>query len=67
MGSADWRNLWTLMADLEERVTRPEVVPHEESDLHRVFCDERFCLERGPMNCDNDESVSVAYPRTNGR
>ena len=22
------------------------VVPHEETDLHRVFCDDAFCLDR---------------------
>jgi hypothetical protein len=47
MGMVDWSNLWAYVAELEERVERPEVVPHEESDLHRVFCDEHFCLERG--------------------
>jgi hypothetical protein len=47
MGSTDWAKLWTFMTDFEERITRPEVVPHEESELHRVFCDEQFCLERG--------------------
>lgn len=47
MGSADWKNLWMYVTDLEERVAQPEVVPHEESELHRVFCDEHFCLEHG--------------------
>jgi len=49
MGSADWKNLWMYVAELEDRVTKIEVVPHEESELHRVFCDEHFCLERGPL------------------
>ena len=47
MGSVDLTNLWMYLSDLEERVTRPDVVSHEESDLHRVFCDEHFCLEQG--------------------
>jgi hypothetical protein len=47
MGSTDWTKMWAFVTDLEERVSRPEVVPHEESELHRVFCDEHFCLERG--------------------
>jgi hypothetical protein len=46
MGSVDWTKLWAYVDELEERVSRPEVVPHEESDLHRVFCDEHYCIER---------------------
>jgi hypothetical protein len=47
MGSADWTNLWAYVSELEERVGLPEVVSHEESDLHRVFCDEHFCIDKG--------------------
>ena len=50
MGSVDLTKMWMNLLDplfrLEDAVGRPEVVPHEESDLHRVFCDEQFCLER---------------------
>ncbi len=48
MGSADMKNLWMYLHRLEDKVETPEVVPHEETDLHRVFCDEHFCVERGP-------------------
>ena len=49
MGRSDFANLWMYLHDLEERAARPEVVPHEETDLHRVFCDEHFCLERNEL------------------
>ena len=45
MGQADLTNLWMYLVDLEQRPARLEVVPHDETDLHRVFCDEQFCLE----------------------
>lgn len=47
MGSADFNNLWTYLSNLEEKIARPEVVPHEDTDLHRVFCDEHYCIEHG--------------------
>jgi hypothetical protein len=46
MGSVDFANLWMYLSRLEDQISRPEVVPHEETDLHRVFCDEHYCLER---------------------
>ena len=46
MGTADVKNLWMYMQQLEDKITVPEVVPHEQTDLHRVFCDAHFCLER---------------------
>ena len=52
MGTADLSKLWLHVAVLEalpeDPLAPPIVVPHEETDLHRVFCDERFCLEHGP-------------------
>jgi hypothetical protein len=57
MGSVDWTKLWTYVNELEERVARPEVVPHEETDLHRVFCDEHYCIEHGA-----DDAVSGMIP-----
>jgi len=52
MATADLSKLWlqvaVLEAQLEDQLAPPIVVPHEETDLHRVFCDDTFCLEHGP-------------------
>lgn len=41
-----WQPVSTI---LRERGEAPSliVVPHEETDLHRVFCDHDFCLDDG--------------------
>jgi hypothetical protein len=50
MDTVDLSKLWlhvaVLEAELKHASLAPEVVPHEETDLHRVFCDDTFCLER---------------------
>lgn len=48
MDTVDLSKLWLHVAVLEsqrEEKTGPTVVPHEETDLHRVFCDDSFCLD----------------------
>lgn len=42
-------DLWYSTAPVTaERETRAAmlVVPHEQTDLHRVFCDDAYCLDR---------------------
>jgi hypothetical protein len=47
MDTVDLSKLWLHVAVLEAELGLggPTVVPHEETDLHRVFCDDTFCLE----------------------
>lgn len=52
MGSENWNKLWAYVTDLQDQVARPEIVPHEETELHRVFCDDHFCLERDGEGCE---------------
>jgi len=86
MGSFDPTKQWMHLLDetvLAEnpagRSLSPEVIPHEESDLHRVFCDEHFCLERNVGEQGGERSVhghspgpemridGEVQPRTKGR
>lgn len=52
-------NLWQQMASMEQALcTTPEGERHEDSEQHRVFCDDRFCIEKGPLQ--DDEPVRRA-------
>lgn len=43
-------NLWQQLTEMEKQLcAKPESDNHEETEQHRVFCDERFCVERGPL------------------
>ena len=52
MGYADLTKLWMYIGTLEDKLAEPEVLPHEETDLHRVFCDDHFCLEEGAVESE---------------
>jgi hypothetical protein len=49
MGNKDVARAFAALVELERILVRPAGVPHEESAEHKVFCDEHFCLERGPL------------------
>jgi hypothetical protein len=54
MSDIDLSATWMMMVVVQERLTDPSAVPHEQSDQHRLFCDERFCVEQGPLIADAD-------------
>jgi hypothetical protein len=49
MGNLDVAGAFAALAALEQALEEPQSVPHEESAQHRLFCDERYCIERGPL------------------
>ncbi|MEO6950164.1 MAG: hypothetical protein ABI321_00020 [Polyangia bacterium] len=40
-----WQHVSTILDREGPRAPRVVVVPHEETDLHRVFCDDELCLD----------------------
>jgi len=49
--------LWQTLTAMEEQLTHPSEGRHEDSEQHRVFCDERFCLERGPLDLEGQKAA----------
>ena len=52
MATVDLTYSWQHVSAFVEQLETPNpatpamiVVPHEETDLHRVFCDDHFCLD----------------------
>lgn len=41
--------LWQQLDAIEKQLCLHDHERHEDSEQHRVFCDERFCVERGPI------------------
>jgi hypothetical protein len=53
MRNTEGFNAWRFLVELEAMLTaRGQTQPHEESEQHRLFCDEHYCIERGPLGGD---------------
>lgn len=49
--------LWQQLTEMEQQLTTVPEGRHEDSEQHRVFCDERFCVERGPLDVDGKKAA----------
>lgn len=56
----DVSQVWQKLYEIEAELTKSPApgCRHEDSEQHRVFCDDRFCIERGPILSDDEKQAA---------